>query len=430
MTTWRLIIREILHRKVNFGLGLLSVAVAVGSLVGALTLLKVHDVRTRQILDRKEADLQARMTVLNDEMRKAMLKLGFNIVILPKDQNLGDWYTEDYASKYMPEEYVTRLAQSGIITVRHFLPSLQQKIKWPETRRTIILVGTRGEVPNLHKNPTKPLVQPVPPETVVLGYELHQSLGLQVGDKVKLLGREFTVHKCHAERGSKDDITVWINLQEAQELLDKKGVINAILALQCACPGADLANLRMEISRILPNTQVIERASKALARAEARKKVRKEAKVAMAREKQNRARLRNEREQLASILVPLVMLACAVWIGFLALGNVRERRSEIGILCALGLRSGQIFSIFLFRAIIMGTLGGALGLVTGFLVGKRFGITIAYSGLNGSEAMGLFDPVLVVAALILAPLLSVLASWIPAMMAARQDPAEILQSDE
>jgi len=173
----------------------------------------------------------------------------------------------------MPEEYVHLLADSGIVTVRHFLPSLQQKIEWPERKRKIILVGARGEVPNLHKNPVKPLVQPVPPGTISFGYELHRSLDLKVGEKVKLMGKEFTIHACHKERGNKDDITAWIFLAEAQELLDKRGLVNAILALECLCTGDALPLIRKEIAAILPRTQVIERGSRALARAEARTKV-------------------------------------------------------------------------------------------------------------------------------------------------------------
>lgn len=235
MKVYRLVIKEILYRKLSFTLGLVSIVVAVGCLVGALTVLKAYDLRTQQILERKQVQTRKHMAKLKDDMRKATLKLGLNLVILPRDQNLGDWYADDYGTKYMPEEYVDKLANSGVVTVRHLLPNLQQKIDWPETRRTIILVGTRGEVPNLHKSPTTPLVQPVPEGTIVLGYELHQSLGLNVGDSVKLLGEEFTIHKCHEHRGSKDDITAWINLRQGQELLDKKGRINAIVALQCVC---------------------------------------------------------------------------------------------------------------------------------------------------------------------------------------------------
>jgi hypothetical protein len=312
VTIWSLLIREILHRKVNFVLGVLSVMVASAMLIGSVTLLRIHDIRTGHILEQKQAELTERMAKLKDDTRKAMLKLGFNVVILPKDQNLSDWYSDDYASKYMPEDYVHRLADSRVVTVRHFLPSLQQKIEWPERKRKIILVGTRGEVPNLHKNPVKPLVQPVPPGTISLGYELHRSLDIKVGDKVKLMSRQFTVQACHKERGNKDDITAWIYLAQAQELLDKQGLINAILALECLCTSDALPQIRREISAILPGTQVIERGSRAIARAEARTKVEEQARIAVEEEKLARERLRTDREGLASIITAVVVTACAV----------------------------------------------------------------------------------------------------------------------
>ncbi|MCX8038753.1 MAG: hypothetical protein N3D11_17210, partial [Candidatus Sumerlaeia bacterium] len=139
MKLYHLAVKEILHRKLNFALGLLSIIAAIGVFVGALTLLKIHDLRTHQILEAKEAETQARMAALEDEMRKAMLHLGFNIVILPKDVNLTDWHADDYAEKFMPEEYIEKLAKSHLITVQHLLPSLQQKIKWPEQKRTVLL---------------------------------------------------------------------------------------------------------------------------------------------------------------------------------------------------------------------------------------------------------------------------------------------------
>ncbi|MCX7045914.1 MAG: FtsX-like permease family protein [Candidatus Sumerlaeota bacterium] len=429
MSIWRLVIKEILHRKLGFLLGAVSVVVAVGCLVGAVTLLKVHDIRTQQILANKEAETKARMAALEDEMRKAMLNLGFNIVILPKDQNLSDWHTEDYASKYMPEEYVDKLAKSNIITVQHLLPSLQQKVKWPEQKRTIILVGTRGEVPFTEKKAMKPMVQPVPPGTIVLGYELQQDLGFKVGDKLKLMEREFTVHQCYPQRGTKDDVTAWINLAEAQEMLNKKGQINAILALECGCGWARPDMVRAEIAKILPDTQIIEKSSEALARAEARTKVGDEAKASIEFEAMNRQRLRSERERLAAILVPLAMAVCVVWIAILAFGNVRERRMEIGILRAIGLRSRQILAIFLSKAIAMGIVGGIIGILAGFAVGRYMGIQLEKTGAGVPSAQSLFDGRLALMALLLAPFLSAIASWIPTVLAAREDPAVILREE-
>ena len=424
-----LVLKEIRYRKLSFVLGLISVAVAVGSFVGAITLLEVHDLRTGQILAEKQAVLKKQLATLQDDVRKAMLKLGFNVVILPKDQDLGDWHADDAGSRTMPEDYVHRLAESGVVTVRHFLPSLQQRIFWPERKRTIILVGTRGEVPNLHKGPREPMVQPVPDGKMVLGHELSRSLGLGIGDRAVLLGRTYTVHRFAEERGNKDDITVWIPLQEAQELLGQEGRINAILALQCLCAGKGVAKVREDIARVLPNTQVVEMGTRVLARAEARTRVGEDARASLEQEKQTRLKLRSEREGIASILTSLVIVACAVWVGFLALSNVRERRPEIGILRALGYRSRQILMLFLSRAVVIGLIGAVLGTVTGLLAGRQVGLALEEGAIDVGGVGSLLDPMQMVLALLMAPLLSMVASWIPSMMAAQHDPAEILREE-
>lgn len=158
ISIWRLIIDEIRYRKLNFILSVVSVFIASSALIGSVLVLKIHDEHTRLILEEKEKDLEMRMARLEDDTRKAMLKLGFNIIILPEEQELSDWYEKGYSSEYMPEDYVNRLAESGIIIVRHFFPTLQQQIEWPEKKRKIILVGTRGEVPNPTKSPREPLI--------------------------------------------------------------------------------------------------------------------------------------------------------------------------------------------------------------------------------------------------------------------------------
>ena len=427
MNLRHLVVREILHRKGNFALGLGAVLVAVGCLVGAVLALDGHDLRTKQIIAQKEKQTEELMKRLEDDMRKITKGLGFNVLILPKDQNIGDFFADDFASKYMPEEFARTLAESkDLITVNHLLPSLQQKLKWPETKRTIILIGTRGEVPILHRAPKKPLIETVPAGTVVLGYDLHQSLGLQKGHTIKLLGKEFTVSKLHKERGDKDDITIWMDLAEAQEILDKKGLINAIKALECHCAMADLGKVRGEIQKILPDTQVKEFRSKAIARAEARTKTAEAAKASLAAEKRNRTDLRSEREAFASLLVPLVLLGCCFSVGFLALSNVRDRTTEVGILRALGLRSRNILWVFLGKAAVIGFFGAALGNLAGIAIGIYWGWPDI--GLTSENVNSLVDLRLAGTVLLAAPLVAMIATWVPALAAARQDPAVILRN--
>src|SRR5262249_52406214 len=152
-----------------------------------------------------------------------------------------------------------------------------------------------------------------------------------------------------------------------------------------------LGGVRNEIAAILPETQVTELASQALARAEARnraaaeardanhraaaeadtarKQAAAQARVAVEGEKKNRARLRGEQESFAAVLVPIVLAGCVVWLGVLAFSNVRERAPEIGILRALGLGSGQVVALFLVKALAVGFLGALLGYAAGTLAG-------------------------------------------------------------
>ena len=401
---------------------MLSVAVAVGCLVGSLTLMNLHDVRTRMILENKRIETQEKMRVLEDDIKRAMRKLGFNIIILPKDQNLNDWYANDYGVRYMPEQYMSRLVQSKIVSIEHFSPRLRQKVRWPETKWTVILVGVSDRAWNPAVQTHGLAIDPVPWGRIVLGNEVHQGLGLNVGDKILFMGREFVVYACRKELGTEEDMTVWVNLREAQELLDKKGLINEILAFECRSAWANLPKVRAEIARILPDTQVVEKSSDVLAKIHAYVKVEDEGKAAIERERENMTRLRTTWMHFASVLGPLVMVISVVWIALLAAGNVQRRQMEIGILCALGFRSRQILYIFLSRAVVTGVFGGLLGYLVGGFLANNCLEPIGEDGYRWMFTFHLFGLAVLVAAVI-----TVVASWIPSMRAARMDPAVILR---
>ena len=520
MNVWKLVLQELRHRKWNFIMGLLSVSVAVACLIGSLTLLDAHEIHTKEILaniqaehqealekkkqtvaaavaareaEHQEALEKKKQTVaaavaareaevveeakkLNDEMRKITKKLGFNILILPAEQDLNELYTQGTLSTTMPEAHVKKLANSKIMTVNHLLPILTTKLEdWvgPTLKQTLIVIGTRGEVPLMHRDPKKPLKggQSVPKGTVIVGFEVQKQQKLKVGDTLQLWGKEFKVGKTYPQRGTIDDSSVWVSLKEAQTALNKQNLVNAILALECNCATADrLAEIRKDIESILPGTQVIESGSdKALARAEARNGAKKAAQKALQqerkagkeaierekfaaaadlkqerkagaeaiereksaaaadlkRENEQRGYLQEQRKSFAAILIPLAVIGAAVWIGFLAYSNVRQRASEIGILRAIGLRSTHIFSIFLIKATMIGLAGSLIG----YLVG--FGLGLGWSELPATSETGsqLFVPGLFVLCVVISPLLSALVSWFPAMLAARQDPAIVLQGE-
>jgi len=451
MNVWRLVIREIKHRKLNFAMGLLSVAVAVASLIGAQTLLTGDRLLTGQLLSAKETEVRTAVSEkqaaveqagkeLQDVVRKQMLGLGFNVLILPKEQSLSEIHLNGSMSATMQEEYVDRLANSKILTVNHLLPSVTRRVQWDEQDREIIIVGTRGEVPIQHRALKKPLLDEVAAGRIVVGHELHRQLDLSEGDTVQLKGRDFVVSKLHDERGSVDDVTVWINLAEAQEMLGMQNQINAILALECGCTGDRISQIRAEISEILPGTQVIERYSQAVTRAESRAKAKASAEKALAdaeafgaqqiaMEEKSRQEIEERHAGFAAILVPLVILGAVVTIGLLALMNSRQRSQEVGILRAIGLSTQQLMLVFLSKAALIGLLGGVAGVFGGLMVGRLLSDfeagVIGWNELLETSQLS----TLIVIAPVFALLLSGVASWVPALLAARQDPAVVLQGE-
>ncbi|MGA2621393.1 MAG: FtsX-like permease family protein [Thermoguttaceae bacterium] len=424
MSTWHLVLREIGYRKGNFLWSMLAVGVAAACVATALSLVGRYDLRTEQLAAQQQADLKQKMAALEDDYRKIMLGLGFNVLILPKDQKLDDFYADDYATKLMPEAYAKRLIDARVISINHVLPILQQKIEWPEQRRTVQLIGTRGEVGLSSKGRRAALREPVPPGHVAVGYELHRSLGLAVGDRIVVRGQPLVVSALQPQRGNQEDITLWIYLAEAQKMLGKEHEINVIQALECTCTADRLGEIRGEIAKILPDTQVIEFSSQALARAEARGRAAVEAQEAVERQERDRAAQARQRQRLFALLLPAVLGACGLWVGLLALGNARSRGGEIGILRALGVPGGRILTLLLARAALVGLAGAALGFAAGWL-GSWFG---EQYGSGGPGLGPRFDPLLLVLLVVLTPFFSALAAWLPARWASGRDPAEIIKT--
>ena len=407
MNVLRLVCREIWHRKLNFLVSLLAIIVLVGYAVGALTLIRAQRERTEQ-----------RVAALDDEIRKITKSLGFNINILPADQNLADFHANDFGEKTMPFEYVQRLAESpDIVTINHLRPALIRKIEWQEQQRQIVLMGVAGVIPWTHRsNPKKPMTEAVPTGTLNIGSVLAEQLQLQEGDTTQLNGLELKVNKIYPERGTKDDITVWIDLQAAQNMLELPDQINLIQALECNCASVDrLAEIEGEISQVLgSDVQVIELATKAIARARARVDVQAEGQITVAR-----------MQDRATLLLVLLVLASSILVGLLALLNVWERQQEIGILRAIGTSTGSIMWMFLLKALFVGLIGAIIG----YLIGFGLAVRLDEQSANGLIVESLFDFRMMVFAILLAPIITIIASWVPAVFASNQDPATVLSME-
>ena len=244
----------------------------------------------------------------------------------------------------------------------------------------------------------------IPPGTAYVGFALARGMNLRIGDTLEFGDKQLTVVRTLLEKGSKDDIRIYAHLHDVQEILGKPGRINEIEALNCLCYGKrDLSRVRNDVAQALPDTQVMEFQSIAIARAETRAMV----------------------EKYAAFIIPVVVLGAAIWIGLLALSNVRERRVEIGVFRAMGIGSAQIAALFLGKAVLVGLVGAAVGFALGTYLALHFGPQIF--PLTARAIVPKFS--LLFWSLLGAPLLCVIASYLPTVHAIVQDPAEVLREE-
>jgi hypothetical protein len=269
------------------------------------------------------------------------------------------------------------------------------------------------------------LVDAIPRGSCVVGYELHTGLGLGRGNEIAVRGRTFHVAECAQESGTKDDITIWLNVADAQQLVEKPDRINEILLVEHLSVWGNVKEVRRQLADILPNCQVLEIASETLSRAHARIEVAEEAKAAMDRERQKRALLRAERVSAVVILVPLGVFLCACWVGLLMYHNVRDRALEIGSLLAIGFRVGQLRKLVISKAILLGMLGGLVGFACGAGAAAFLGIENQTGfGIGLGAALAYF-----VVAQFVGVAACLLGSWLPARAAAATDPAVVLREE-
>ena len=375
-----LIFKEIRYRKTNFLFSLLAVTAAVALFISFFTAGKASERETARL----------------------MLSMGFNVHIISENTNTSEFLLTGLADQTMPEQYLEKLASQQAISYNHLLASLQKKISWRGF--DVILTGLAAEIcpPGSKKSPISYQIEP---GNLYVGYRVAQTLGLKDSDTVEIEGKKLKVAKCLSESGGADDIRIQCHLRDAQDILKLPGRISEIQAVDCLCfaPAGDPASvLRKEIGSLLPQTQVFHTRSIASARAETRQMV----------------------KNLFTVIMPLVVVACGVWIGVLAVMNVRDRQQEIGIMRALGYDSGRIISLFLGKAVVIGLLGAAIGFLAGTALAMRFGPDIFKIT---AKTMIKPEPFLLVISLIFAPLFAAVSSFIAAMIAATYDPAVTLR---
>jgi len=382
MLILNLILKEIIHRKMNFLLSLLAVLTAVAFFICVFTAAKASERETARL----------------------MLSMGYNLHIIPNDTDMNQFLLSGLTNATMPEEYLEKLASPKGFSYNHLLATLQRKTLWRGFE--VILTGLAPEVcPPGQKKP--PMVHPIEPGTAYVGYIMADKLGLKKGDTIEIGGKSLKIAKCLFEQGGVDDIRIQCHLKDAQDILNLPGQISQIQAVDCLCfaPTNDpLSILRNEIASILPEARAFQMRPIAMARAGQRQMVR----------------------NLFAVITPFVVIVCGAWIGVLAMTNVRDRQQEIGIMRALGYGSEKVSAMFLGKAAIIGLIGAVLGFVIGTALALSFGPNIFKIT---AKTMIKPELTLFIWSVIAAPLFAAVSSFIPTMLAATCDPAVTLREE-
>ncbi len=388
MNPFRLVIKELFYRKISSTVILFTVIVACSVSVAVYTLSKASE----------------------NETRKIMREQGLNLYIYPKGTNLIDFYSANN-TKSFPENYVDILAGSKTFdAVRHLTGILQVKYPgWIDSNgssHNIVLFGYKDEAMQRYLVPQETMGFDVKKGTVHVGDLISKNIPPDA--EFKIVGNDgrqysFRIAKRLEEGRGMMDQGVAFNLRDLQQVLSLPGQINKIEALGCVCKDGRIKNARKQVQSIFPDLEVTELTS-----------------IADARENQ-----RLMMNKYGAFIIPFVVISCLLITGLLFYQNVNVRSHEIGLLKAMGTSSYRIMYMFLLKAVILGLAGGIIGFFTGSLIADYFGKEIfRFTALSIKPIWSLFY-----FCIIIFPLLWMLSSWVPALLASRIDAARTLSRE-
>ena len=355
---------------------------------------------------------------------REMDSLGANVLVLPKSASLQDYYAADMQGDTIPEEYVTQLAMSDLQGLDNLSPKLsmpvevqgktftltgilpksefQAKAAWAGAGIFSRPVGC-GAMPTLPFSGEdkktlvrKRVIDNLESNETLVGADVASKLGLKESDQVTLLGEAFTVTAVLPATGTIDDSRLFAHLHRVQDLSGKGPVVNAIEVVGCC---QEISNgLVQKINDLLPQAKVVTITQ-----------------IADAQIKMNQLMSR-----LSLIFLVIIVFVGGAGIANYMYANVFERRREIGTLMALGANSLLILRVFLLKALLLGVVGG----VGGYLLGTVLAVTLG-PRLAGVPVLPM--PTLALWAMLISIGLALVASYFPALRAAKLDPCATFQ---
>jgi putative ABC transport system permease protein len=363
------------------------------------------------------------VTVFSErEVGRQLQALGANILVLPKEASLQDYYSADNNGLTVPEQRATEIMLAGLTGVERLAPRLCVPVKLEGHDLTLvgILPQSEFEAKNAWETVTlfqkkthlgcrKAVCGPNPddgkPEALatqrtvadlgtreaIVGADVASRLWLKLGSTIELFGQTFKVLAVLPETGTVDDGRVFAHLHTVQELTGAGEVVSAIEIMGCCEDAA--GQLVPQLSELLPDCRV----------------------VTISQVVQTQVGVNRLMARSSLFVLGVLVLVGGVSVGSAMSANVRERRREIGTLVALGATPRFVASLFLVKAAWLGLAGGLGGCLAG--IALAMGLGPAWAGVSVAPLADVVGLAIGVALLV-----TLCAAYWPARLAAKLDP--------
>jgi putative ABC transport system permease protein len=399
MTPNKLIWKELLQRPTAMITCLLAISLGITALVAIRSVTVFSE---RAVAEKLEA-------------------LGANVLLLPQGVSLQDYFAADAHGATLPEEYATQLAFANLEGVQNISPKLSVPAELNGRRITLTGILPQSEFEakaawqtvelfsNKHANckkqariddHTRPeadnlaegrFVRELSATEVYVGADVAKLSAVSAGDQISLLGVPFVVSGVVRPTGTVDDGRVFAHLHTVQRLASKGEAVNVVEIMACCEDAA--GGLTSELAAMFPDVKV----------------------VTITQVVDTQVAVNRLMTRLSYLFFGVLLVVGVASIAGTMFANVTERRREIGTLMALGATPALVARLFLGKALVIGLAGGALGYLSGTILAVLLGPNWA-----GVPVQPL--PQLAVLAVVLAGIVALVASYLPARRASLVDP--------
>lgn len=381
---WRMVTRALFRQKGK--MVMIAFTIALGASLATAMLNVMFDV--------------------GDKVNQELKTYGANIRVVPQAVSLlGDLYgLDERANQYLKEEELGKIKTIfWAFNIVDFAPFLEDRA---------ILMGE--EVPVVGSWFSHHLVLPTGEELdtgmvnmkkwwdlegewlsdqneekqAMVGTFLAAKHGIAIGDRISISyngkNEEFLV-KSVFDDGGVEDVKIYLSLQQAQQLFDKKGLVSSIEVSALTTPDNELSRRAAQDPKSLSGKdmetwyctayvssicyQIQEVISNAVA-----KPVRQVA--------ESEGAILSKTQLLMLLITVLSLIGSALGISNLVTASVMERSKEIGLLKAIGAHDSPIVLLVLTEIVITAIVGGGVGYFAGLGFAQVIGKSVFGSAIN------------------------------------------------